>query len=193
MVKNNGKKIMRFRLETKRRRGEVEEAVLASIKAAGLLAVALVAPKAVAFLLERGLKKQKRNDNWYLGKITTKLIDRGLIIKTQNGLRLSQKGETRLSALKSVSFKQPRRWDGKYRVVVFDIEEGKKKIRDFVRRQLVNMGFIRLQNSVWIGLYDCEELIGLMKTDTSTTKNLIYMTVESIENDELLRKRFGVG
>ncbi|MBI2039890.1 CRISPR-associated endonuclease Cas2 [Candidatus Microgenomates bacterium] len=41
-------------------------------------------------------------------------------------------------------------WDGKWRIVVFDIPEQKRIIRNLFRRNLKKWGFKRLQKSVWI-------------------------------------------
>ena len=49
---------------------------------------------------------------------------------------------------------------------------------------------MKLQNSVWIYPHDCEDLISLMKTDFMIGKDLLYMIVEKLENDWLLRKTF---
>ena len=41
-------------------------------------------------------------------------------------------------------------WDGKWRIVIFDIPEQKRLIRDLFRRNLKKWGFKHLQKSVWI-------------------------------------------
>lgn len=41
-------------------------------------------------------------------------------------------------------------WDGKWRIVIFDIPEQKRLIRDLFRRNLKKWGFRHLQKSVWI-------------------------------------------
>lgn len=41
-------------------------------------------------------------------------------------------------------------WDGKWRVVIFDIPENKRVIRDLFRRRLKEWGFKNWQKSVWI-------------------------------------------
>jgi len=43
-----------------------------------------------------------------------------------------------------------RRWDGKWRVVLFDVPQHKSSVRVRLRRTLANRGFGYLQNSVWI-------------------------------------------
>lgn len=41
------------------------------------------------------------------------------------------------------------KWDGKWRVVVFDIPEGKRLVRDILRSRLKLWGFNQWQKSVW--------------------------------------------
>lgn len=41
-------------------------------------------------------------------------------------------------------------WDGKWRIVIFDIPENKRAVRDLFRRRLKEWGFRNWQQSVWI-------------------------------------------
>lgn len=66
--------------------------------------------------------------------------EQGLIIK------LTNEGRT-VMLLEGV---EPTRWDGKWRIVVFDIPEQKRIIRNLFRRNLKKWGFKHLQKSVWI-------------------------------------------
>ena len=83
-----------------------------------------------------------------------------------------------------------RRWDGKWRVVVFDVWENTRSKRDILRYEIKNFGFIQLQKSVWIYPYECQEFISLLKTGLSFGKNIRYMIVEKLDHDEKLRKYF---
>lgn len=49
---------------------------------------------------------------------------------------------------------QNKRWDGKWRIVIFDIEEENKRVRDLFRRKLKELGFGGFQKSVWISPHD---------------------------------------
>lgn len=49
------------------------------------------------------------------------------------------------------------RWDEKWRVVIFDINEKDRRQRDTLRDQLRELGFGMLQESVWIFPYPIEE------------------------------------
>ncbi|MFH0969425.1 MAG: hypothetical protein V1804_02870 [Patescibacteria group bacterium] len=46
-----------------------------------------------------------------------------------------------------------KKWDGKYRVVIFDIPEEKRKIRDWLRGELDLLDYKKLQKSVFISKF----------------------------------------
>jgi len=85
-----------------------------------------------------------------------------------------------------------KQWDGKWRVVIFDVWENTRAKRDTLRYEIKNFGFIQLQRSVWIYPYECSDFIELLKTDLSFGKNIRYMVVEKLDHDEKLRKNFGL-
>src|SRR6185503_5238760 len=103
-------------------------------------------------------------------------------------------GDRKLKQLEIANYKLPRpkRWDRKWRIVIFDINEKKRKLRDQIRNLLVSLGFIRLQNSVWVYPYDCEDIIWLIKSNVGVGKDILYLIVDEIENDKHLLKSFGL-
>lgn len=46
-----------------------------------------------------------------------------------------------------------KKWDGKHRVVIFDIPEKQSKVRDWLRQELCLLKYQRLQKSVFVGKY----------------------------------------
>lgn len=48
-------------------------------------------------------------------------------------------------------------WDKKWRIVIYDIPEDKKSIRDLLRRRLKDWGFKNWQQSIWITKRDVTE------------------------------------
>ncbi len=86
--------------------------------------------------------------------------------------------------------KRPPKWDRKWRIIIFDIPERRKKIRDEIRIILTNSGFQRLQDSVWVYPYDCENIIGLLKIDYGIGREMLYIIADQIENDKYLRMDF---
>ena len=113
----------------------------------------------------------------------------------QNGkLKITKKGK--LFLLRNTFYKNKKikkeKWDGKWRVLIFDIPESLRFIRDQIRATLVAVGFKRLQDSVWIYPYNCEDLIILLKTDLEIGKDLLYMIVDTLEDDEEIKNYFGL-
>ena len=75
-------------------------------------------------------------------------------------------------------------------MVIFDIPEKKKKVRKQVSRLFSQAGLYRLQDSVWVFPYDCEDIIGLLKTELGVGKDILYVIADEIENDKYLRSHF---
>ena len=85
---------------------------------------------------------------------------------------------------------KPRRWDGKWRLVIFDIKEEHKYLRQKVRNLVSQFGFQRLQDSVWVYPYDAEEVIALLKANLKIGAEVLYVIADAIEYDKLLREQF---
>ena len=72
-------------------------------------------------------------------------------------LRLTDKG--RSQALWTKMKLEDEEWDGKWRMVVWDIPEKRRKARDLLRHQLKQLGFKRFQNSIWVSKKNCTVLL----------------------------------
>ena len=77
-------------------------------------------------------------------------------------------------------------------MLIFDIPERRRGTRAQIRRTLLQLGFTRLQDSVWVYPYDCEDIVTLFKVDLRVGKDLLYMVVDKMEFDAPLRQRFGL-
>ena len=83
-----------------------------------------------------------------------------------------------------------KKWDGKWRIVIFDVWEKARSSRDSLRYEIKNFGFRQLQRSVWIYPYECRDFIWLLKSNFFFGKNIRYMVVEELDHDEKLKKYF---
>ncbi len=185
--------IIEEKFKRRKRKGDIQKAIMTTIKVAGLLSVALVAPNAIQCLKSFGLMPGERQDE-IIKRSRDNLVKDGLL-KYENGLlSLTAKGETKLDFLEASDWKinKPKKWDGKWRMLIFDIPEKRKLLRNKIRLTLVSIGFTKLQDSVWIFPYPCEDLVNLLKADFKIGKDLLYLIVDSIENDKSFRKLFGL-
>lgn len=172
--------------------------LLAVVGVAGILAIGAIAPNAVQLLKYfPRINGKRRFYPAYVDAAVKRLLDQAFIkLVKENGktfVRLTEAGENRLLKfrVREKVLKQ-KKWDGKWRVLIFDIKEYRRGTRDSLRNELINLGFVRLQDSVWINPYECDEVTVLLKANLRIGRDLIYMTVEQLENDKWLRRVFGV-
>ena len=175
----------------KSRRKNLQYAILGAIAFAGILSVALVAPNVISALDKLGILPNKRQKE-YIASSASKLVKRGLLFYDGRKYQLTSQGHKVLRRWQFTDFKlqKPKRWDKKWRVMIFDIPEKKRKIRNDLTLLFRQAGIYCLQNSVWVYPYDCEDIITLLKTDFGIGKYLLYMIVDELENDKHLREEF---
>src|SRR3989344_9349601 len=189
------------RVRQRAKRQKIQNAVLASVYLTAGLSLILMAPNAVRLLkyVEKYIGPKPRL-NRRISQAVNRLRERGLIerVNTVKGvaLRLTSKGvrlaETIEEEEKLYEIKKPKRWDTKWRIVIFDIWERRRSVRDRLRTLLQRNGFVRIQNSVWAYPYDCEELLVFLRTNLRLGKGILYIVAEEIEHDSILRKHFGL-
>jgi phenylacetic acid degradation operon negative regulatory protein len=161
------------------------------VAAAGLVGLAIAAPNMPVVLRKLGLTLS-RYDAGNIARTRKRLEKEGLIFYKGPVAQLTEKGKRKLYLLqaKETLSKRPKRWDGRWRLMIFDIPEYRKTIRDKVRQTLRSCGFYQLQKSVWMYPYPCEELIILLKSDLKIGKDMRYMIVDELEMDAPIRKHF---
>ena len=177
----------------KKSRSDLKRIILSTVAVAGLLGVAVVAPNAIGAMVKLGLIPSKRQKE-IINTARARLVKQELLVYKSGFARLTPKGEAVLRKLKLQEYKikKPKRWDKKWRVLIFDIPEKRRKTRVQVRTTLQRIGFIRLQDSVWVYPYECEELAVLIKADLKVGKDILYMVVEKLEGDAWLKNHFNL-
>ena len=184
-------------LELQDKRKNIQKIILRSIFGLGMLSMAAVAPNVVSIIkLFEGKDERKKKLKYSINRSLLRLEEKGLVeiieLKNKKFVRLTKKGEATLGFLEKHNFKlkKPKKWDGRWRIVTFDIRERRKKTRFLLRKTLKEIGFVKLQQSLWVYPYDCEELIALLKADFNLGKEVLYMIVDKLENDWSLRLEF---
>lgn len=76
---------------------------------------------------------------------------------TQVLIKLTDEGKTQAIWEKLIHLSGV--WDGKWRIVAFDIPQTQTLIRNLFRRRLKEFGFTQLQKSIWISKTDCTDLL----------------------------------
>lgn len=108
-------------------------------------------------------------------------------------VELTERGQALLAQrqLEGCAVTRPRRWDGRWRVLIFDVPEKRKHERDALRKMLQRLGFRYLQRSVWVYPFDCAEIVALLRAATQLSHVIARsLIVTEIEDDEFLRRHF---
>ena len=124
-----------------------------------------------------------------------RLERRGLVERGDKGwnFRLTVKGKNfagKVESAEKLRIRKPKKWDEKWRVVIFDVPEKYRSSRERFRRILQKAGFLRLQDSVWIHPYDCEELVAFMRKELRLGGSVLYLIVEGLEGESKVREHF---
>lgn len=124
-----------------------------------------------------------------------RLIQSGLIeIIEDEGkkyIKLTKTGEMQALILKS---KMPvkTKWDGKWRLVIFDIPQDASNERDQLRRLLLVNNFNKLQASVYISPDPINrEAIDYLK-ETGLIKYIRFARIDELDEDKDLKKKFNL-
>lgn len=180
-----------------RRLGAFQQAMLAAVVVGGIVLVAATIPNAARLLKYFPGYKKGARFNYKAKTALGRLVAKGCVVFVEeNGkrhARITEKGERMLQMeTEKITIAKKRRWDHRWRVVIFDIPERRKSVRVSLRRFMQEYGFVRLQDSVWIYPYDCEDLIALAKANLRIGADVLYMIVERLERDTYLREHFGL-
>lgn len=85
----------------------------------------------------------------------------------------------------------PKKWDKKWRVVIFDIPASARMIRDIFRKKLKEFEFYPLQKSIWVYPFACKKEIEFLRDFFGLNKRQIQvLEVVKLDEESFLRKHF---
>ena len=183
------------------KKGELAKEILLMIAAGIAIPAAFLMPGVpVAFkpLLGEVMKRCGLKRSEHLVRSMTYLKKRGLIsVAEKDGqqvLTLSENGEKRLLQfdLEKIAIKKPKRWDGCWRLVLFDIPENKRQGREALRSKLKQLGFYQLQKSCFVHPFDCRAEIDFVSELFEVSTYVNFIVAKEIEGGSQLRKYFNL-
>lgn len=180
----------------KRHKRDLRNAALIAIGAVGLIAVSAIAPNMFQILGRTGaLTRLKYRSKGVLARLKYKGEIEFVERDGKKYVQLTDLGEKILDLSREklkLTDNKPKKWDRRYRLVMFDIPEKRRRLRKLLRLEMEEIGFLRIQDSVWVYPFDCEEFIALLKADMRIGKDILYAVVEELENDKWIRKHFNL-
>lgn len=147
---------------------------------------------------EKEFTAWKRFNIPYLKRTISRLEKQKLVtVKEENGrqvIEITSAGARRILklSLNQLEIKKPKQWDGRWRLISYDIPGDLKRTREFFRDYLCAWGFYPLHESVFLHAYPCEKEVEFLREYLGIGKFVRIFQVLKIENDKLFREFFGV-
>lgn len=156
-------------------------------------------PQAYLKIIKNTSEEWKRINYHSLHKAIKSLYVSKLInwIENSDGsvtLTLTEKGKNKSLTYNPDNLKidKPKRWDKKWRVVLFDIPESYRSARDALRAHLKQIGFFELQKSVFVYPYPCDDVINFLIEFYNIRKNVRQILAEGLDNSLDLKNYFNL-
>lgn len=108
-------------------------------------------------------------------------------------LILTDKGLTRISQIQkqnALRINRPEKWDGEWWIVVWDIPKDKSDRRDCFRRALCRIGFIKIQESVYVYPFECTEIVDHLISEYGIDRYVSVFAARAIRKEEEIIKQF---
>lgn len=126
--------------------------------------------------------------NLYKSKLVDARVDKNGITT----LVLSEKGRQKVLKynLDNLAVPEMGKWDKKWRVVLFDIPEKRKRARDAIRHHLKEMKFFEFQKSVFVHPFECFDELEYLIEFYHARPFIRFLVADSIDNELHLKKHF---
>lgn len=167
--------------------------ILAAVGAVGIIFAFPGATLAVGALIEG----EDSYSRWGMRKVITRLKKQKYVTIKQNHdgtatVKITKNGLLRALTyhLDSMKIDRPKKWDKKWRVIIFDIPEKYKRVRDVFRFRIIQLGLYKFQESVYIFPYPCFDQVEFLRELYGVSFKVKYLLVEQIEEDQYLKSYF---
>ncbi|MEK9179837.1 MAG: CRISPR-associated endonuclease Cas2 [Patescibacteria group bacterium] len=141
-------------------------------------------------------KAQDRRSRYRVRKVFGELKRAGLIERSEGNegmnITLTESGKSKAAwhRVKEMKLSQPKKWDKKWRIIIFDIPENLKRARNIFRKKLKEFGFITLQRSIWIYPYECRDEIQFLSDFLVIRQYVNLIEAIRLDGEATLKERF---
>lgn len=158
------------------------------IGAGALLLVSLALPNLPVAL--QPILKMRGNKGF--SRLLQNLRNKGVIELGGEKVKLTTKGMKLYQGIKleQIIIKRPKEWDGLWRLISYDIPDAEKKKRDTFRQILIRLGFLKIQESLWVFPFECKKEIAIIAKDIGVPEHVIVMITDKLPNEDDWESRF---
>lgn len=187
------KNIIKIKARKKRRRrhfkiGENEKEIIKMIGLGTLVIASFVLPN-LPIILKPLLKEQGPSG---LGKILQRLNRKKIVYLGGEKIQLTSKGKKLFKNIQisEIAILPPKKWDGVWHLISYDIPNEYNKERDYFRENLKRMMFYQIQKSLWVHPYECKEEIAVIAEYFKIAEYVIVMNTDYLPNEEEIEEIF---
>ena len=177
-------------------KSEIAKDFLSGLLNSGAIIIAANSPYFVPNII-RKYEKWKKYSNRKVSDTFYRLRRQGLIdIQTVNNqiyISLTKEGKKKagIYQIDKLKITRPKKWDKKWRILMFDIPQEKKISREALRGKLKELGFFMFQKSVWIFPFECRAEMQLLQDFFGLShKEIRLIIAENIGDDKILKQNF---
>lgn len=146
---------------------------------------------------EKDKIKWNKYNLWRLRQMIKRMYDSKYVeIKEENGtpvVKISDKGKGKLLTYDIETMQlDDSKWDGKWRLVIYDVQAGKKTNSEMFRRTLNKLNLLKLQKSVYLTPFKCEDEIEFLRQFYGIGDEVLILKVGSLENELAYKDYYGL-
>jgi len=141
-------------------------------------------------------KEWEKFNLWRLRQVIKRMQSSKLVeVKEEKGvpiIKITHKGKQKLLRYKIDEMVLESNWDGKWRLVIYDVQTGKRANSEMFRTMLNKLRFLKLQRSVYLTPFKCEDEIEYLRLLFEIGNEVQILKVGSLENETAYRRYFGI-
>lgn len=180
------------------RMGQVAQKVLVLLL--GGIALSLTTnPKYLFRIIENMAKDWNEINRRALHRAIKKLYQSKLIDAKDNedgttSMVLTKEGKNKALTyhIDTITIPEMKKWDKQWRLVLFDIPERFKKARDALALTLKRIGFYRLQKSVFVHPFECQNELDFVIEFWNVRPYVRTILASHIDNEFHIKTKFGI-
>ncbi len=178
------------------KRGELRKQILLALGSGLIITTVMILPGS-AQMFKPLIKRFKTKRQNFVKSLKAIKRDRLIDFKEDgkfSKIVITSRGKEKLLRynLDDLEIEKPKRWDGVWRIVTFDIPESKKSARNALRSKLKELGFRQLHKSVFIYPYPCLSEVQFIEEIFMVGPYINFIEAKKVEGDEWLRSEFNL-
>lgn len=142
-------------------------------------------------------KEWEKFNLWRLRQVIKRMQNSKLVeVKEEKGIqifKITHKGKQKLLRYKIDEMAlDESSWDGKWRLIIYDVQTAKRANSEMLRTMLNKLRFLKLQKSVYLTPFKCEDEIEYLRLLFEIGNEVQILKVGSLENEAAYRRYFGI-